>query len=282
VTDNHSATQSEPGPEETDGSAGTAIDTRVAHSARVWNYWLGGKDNYKVDRELAAELAETFPGIRDQARQVRQFLFRAVRYLVAEVGIRQFLDIGTGLPTANNTHEIAQGIAPQARIVYVDNDPLVLVHARALLTSHPGGATDYVEADVRNPDKILREAARTLDFTQPIGLIMLGILGWIPDSDNPQAIVSRLLDSLPSGSYLVISDGADTDPAQVEAVRAFNQNPDSASSYHLRSPEQIARFFDGLELVEPGVVSTSQWRPESTRWGEVVEVPECSGVGRKP
>ncbi len=282
MTDNHSATQSEPGPEETDGSAGTAIDTRVAHSARVWNYWLGGKDNYKVDRELAAELAETFPGIRDQARQVRQFLFRAVRYLVAEVGIRQFLDIGTGLPTANNTHEIAQGIAPQARIVYVDNDPLVLVHARALLTSHPGGATDYVEADVRNPDKILREAARTLDFTQPIGLIMLGILGWIPDSDNPQAIVSRLLDSLPSGSYLVISDGADTDPAQVEAVRAFNQNPDSASSYHLRSPEQIARFFDGLELAEPGVVSTSRWRPEPSAWGEPAEVPEFSGVGRKP
>ncbi len=282
MTDNHSATQSEPGPEETDGSAGTAIDTRVAHSARVWNYWLGGKDNYKVDRELAAELAETFPGIRDQARQVRQFLFRAVRYLVAEVGIRQFLDIGTGLPTANNTHEIAQGIAPQARIVYVDNDPLVLVHARALLTSHPGGATDYVEADVRNPDKILREAARTLDFTQPIGLIMLGILGWIPDSDNPQAIVSRLLDSLPSGSYLVISDGADTDPAQVEAVRAFNQNPDSASSYHLRSPEQIARFFDGLELVEPGVVSTSQWRPESSLWAEAVEVSDYAGVGRKP
>ncbi len=282
MTDNHSATQSEPGPEETDGSAGTAIDTRVAHSARVWNYWLGGKDNYKIDRVVAEEIAATFPGIRDLARQVRLFLFRAIRYLVAEAGVRQFLDIGTGLPTANNTHEIAQGIAPQARIVYVDNDPLVLVHARALLTSSPEGATDYVEADVRDPDRILREAARTLDFTQPIGLIMLGVLGQIPDSDNPQAIVSRLLDSLPSGSYLVISDGADTDPAQVEAVRAFNQNPDSASSYHLRSPEQIARFFDGLELVEPGVVFTSQWRPESSRWGEVVEVPDCSGVGRKP
>ena len=282
MTDNHSATQSEPGPEETDGSAGTAIDTSVAHSARVWNYWLGGKDNYKIDRMVAEELAGTFPGITDIARQVRLFLFRAIRYLVVEGGVRQFLDIGTGLPTANNTHEIAQGMVPQARIVYVDNDPLVLVHARALLTSHPGGATDYVEADVRNPDKILREAARTLDFTQPIGLIMLGILGWIPDSDNPQAIVSRLLDSLPSGSYLVISDGADTDPAQVEAVRAFNQNPDSASSYHLRSPEQIARFFDGLELAEPGVVSTSRWRPEPSAWGEPAEVPEFSGVGRKP
>ncbi len=282
MTDNHSATQSEPGPEETDGSAGTAIDTRVAHSARVWNYWLGGKDNYKIDRMVAEELAGTFPGITDIARQVRLFLFRAIRYLVVEAGVRQFLDIGTGLPTANNTHEIAQGMVPQARIVYVDNDPLVLVHARALLTSRPEGVTDYVEADVRDPDRILREAARTLDFTQPIGLVMQGILGQLPDSDNPQAIVSRLLGALPSGSYLVINDGVNTDPAQVEAIRAYNQNPGSASSYHLRSPEQIARFFDGLELVEPGVVSTSRWRPESSRWGEAVEVANCSGVGRKP
>jgi len=282
VTDNHSAAQGEPGPEETDDTAGTAIDTTVAHSARVWNYWLGGKDNYKVDRVVAEELAETFPGIRDIARQVRLFLFRAIQYLVVEAGVRQFLDIGTGLPTANNTHEIAQGTDPQARIVYVDNDPLVLVHARALLTSSPEGVTDYVQADVRDPDRILREAARTLDFAQPIGLMMLGILGWIPDSDNPRAIVSRLLDPLPSGSYLVIDDSTNTDPVCVEAVRTFNQNPRLAGSYHLRSPEQIARFFDGLELVEPGVVSTSQWRPESSRWAEAVEVSDYAGVGRKP
>jgi hypothetical protein len=254
----------------------------VAHSARVWNYWLGGKDHYKIDRELAQELADEFPGIVDIARQVRLFLFRAIRYLVVEEGVRQFLDIGTGLPTANNTHEIAQGIVPQARIVYVDNDPLVLVHARALLTSSSEGVTDYVEADVRDPDRILREAARTLDFAQPIGLIMLGILGQLPDSDNPQAIVSRVLGALPSGSYLVTGDSVDTDPAYNEAVRAYNQNPDSASRYHLRSPEQIARFFDGLELVEPGVVSTSRWRPAPSSWGEPVEVPDYSGVGRKP
>jgi S-adenosyl methyltransferase len=282
VTDNHSATPSEPGPEETDGSAGTAIDTTVPHSARVWNYWLGGKDNYKIDRVVAEELAATFPGITDLARQVRLFLSRAIRYLVVEGGVRQFLDIGTGLPTANNTHEIAQGMVPQARIVYVDNDPLVLVHARALLTSSPEGVTDYVEADVRDPERILREAAGTLDFAQPIGLMMLGILGHIPDSDNPQAIVSRLLDPLASGSYLVIDDGVNTDPAYVEAIRAYNQNPSSASHYYPRSPEQIARFFDGLELVEPGVVSTSQWRPESSIWGEAVEVSDCAGVGRKP
>ena len=282
MTDNHSATQSEPGPEETDRSAGTAIDTTMPHSARIWNYWLGGKDNYTVDRQAGEEFAGTFPGITDMARQVRLFLFRAIQYLVVEAGVRQFLDIGTGLPTANNTHEIAQGMDPQARIVYVDNDPLVLVHARALLTSCPEGVTDYIEADVRDPERILREAARTLDFAQPIGLMMLGILGHIPDSDNPQAIVSRLLDPLPSGSYLVIDDGANTDPAYVEAIRAYNQNPGSASHYHPRSPEQIARFFDGLELVEPGVVSTSQWRPESSRWAEAVEVSDYAGVGRKP
>jgi S-adenosyl methyltransferase len=282
VTDNHSAAQSEPGPEETGSTAGTAIDTTVPHSARVWNYWLGGKDNYKVDRVVAGEVAETFPAIIGIARQARLFLFRAIRYLVVEAGVRQFLDIGTGLPTANNTHEIAQGMVPQARIVYVDNDPLVLVHARALLTSSPEGATDYVQADVRDPERILREAARTLDFAQPIGLMMLGILGQIPDSDNPQAIVSRLLDPLPSGSYLVIDDGTNTDPVCVEAMRAYNQNPGSASRYHLRSPEQITRFFDGLELVEPGVVSTPQWRPESSPWGEAVEIADYAGVGRKP
>jgi hypothetical protein len=253
----------------------------VAHSARVWNYWLGGKDNYEIDRVLAQELADAFPGIVDIARQARHFLFRAVRYLVVEAGVRQFLDIGTGLPTANNTHEIAQGMDPQARVVYVDNDPLVLVHARALLTSGPEGATDYIDADVRDTERILREAATTLDFSQPIGLMLLGILGHVPDSDNPQAIVSRLLDSLPSGSYLVIEDGTDTDPTYVEAVRTFNQNPNAASRYYPRSPEQIASFFDGLELVQPGVVSSAQWRPEPSRWG-VVEVSDYAGVGRKP
>jgi hypothetical protein len=258
------------------------LDTSVAHSARVWNYWLGGKDNYEIDRVVAQELADTFPGIVDAARQERHFLFRAIRYLVAEAGVRQFLDIGTGLPTANNTHEIAQGMVPQARIVYVDNDPLVLVHARALLTSSPEGVTDYIEADVHDPDAILREAARTLDFTQPIGLLMLSILGHVPDSDDPHGIVSLLLDALPSGSYLALSDDTDTNAANVEATRIYNENPKSANPYYLRSPEQIARFFEGLELVEPGVVSTSQWRPESSRWGEPVEVSHYAGVGRKP
>ena len=258
------------------------IDSTVAHSARVWNYWLGGKDNYEIDRAVAKQIAETFPGIVEKARQVRHFLYRAVRYLVVEAGVRQFLDIGTGLPTANNTHEIAQGIAPQSRIVYVDNDPLVLVHAHALLTSRTEGATAYIEADVRDPDRILAEAARTLDFTQPIGLVMLGILGQLPDSDDPHAIVRRLLAALPSGSYLVVDDGVTTDPAYVEAIRDYNQNPDSVSSYHPRSPEEIVRYFDGLQLIEPGVVSCSLWRPEPNPWGEPTAVAEYAGVGRKP
>jgi hypothetical protein len=269
-------------PPDSGQSPESRLDLSVAHSARVWNYWLGGKDHYEIDRALAQELADAFPGIVDIARQVRHFLFRAIRYLVVEAGVHQFLDIGTGLPTANNTHEIAQGLDPKARIVYVDNDPLVLVHARALLTSYPEGATDYIDADVRDTDTILAEAAKTLDFTQPIGLMMLGILGHIPDSDNPQAIVRRLVDRLPSGSYLVIDDGSDADPAYVEAVGEFSQNPDSASPYYPRSREQIARYFDGLELVEPGVVSTSQWRPEPSPWGEPVEISDCAGVGRKP
>jgi hypothetical protein len=257
------------------------INTTVAHSARVWNYWLGGRDNYEIDRVVGDQVAGTFPGIVDVARHVRLFLFRAVQYLVVEAGIRQFLDIGTGLPTANNTHEIAQSLAPQARIVYVDNDPLVLVHAQALLTSSPEGATDYIEADVRDPDRILAEAARTLDFNQPIALMMLGLLGQLPDSDDPHAIVRRLLDALPSGSYVVISDSVDTDPANNEAARIKNENP-SASSYYLRSPEQITRFFDGLELLEPGVVACSRWRPEPNPWGEPADISDRSGMGRKP
>lgn len=258
------------------------IDSSVAHSARIWNYWLGGKDNFEIDRVVAAEHAATFPGIVDVARQVRAFLVRSVGFLASEGGICQFLDIGTGLPAANNTHQIAQGLIPHARIVYVDNDPLVLVHARALLTSSPEGVTDYIEADVRDPEKILKGATRTLDFTKPIGLMMLGVLGQIPDSDNPHGIVKRLLEALPSGSYLVLEDGVDTDPAQNEAIESYNENPDSTASYHLRSPEQLTRYFDGLELLEPGVVSCSHWRPEPSDQGRPEEIPDYCGVGYKP
>ena len=262
------------------------LDTSSAHSARVWNYLLGGKDNFAADREVGDMILQMFPGIAHIARLQRRFLGRAVRYLAGEAGIRQFLDIGTGLPTADNTHQIAQQLVPESRIVYVDNDPLVLVHARALLTSAPGGMTSYIEADVRDTEEILGEAARTLDFSQPIALMMLGIMGQLPDSpepsglSGPRSIVTTLLGALPPGSYLALSDGTDTSPALNQAIAAYNQN--SASSYHLRSPEEIARFFDGLTLVPPGVVTTSRWRPDlADSSAEPREVDAICGVGRK-
>ena len=256
------------------------LDTGVAHSARVWNYLLGGKDNFAADRQAGDLILEMFPDIARIARMQRRFLACAVRYLAADAGIRQFLDIGTGLPTGSNTHQVAQQIAPQSRIVYVDNDPLVLLHAEALLTSAPGGVTGYIEADVRDPDAILGQAARTLDFSQPVAVMMLGILGQIPDSDEPGLIVARLLEALPAGSYLAVSDGTDTNAELNQAIAVYNEN--SASSYHLRSPVQVAGFLDGLDLVPPGVVTTSRWRPEvKDAEGEPGGVDAICGVGRR-
>ena len=256
------------------------IDTSVPHSARVWNYWLGGKDNYPVDRMVGDQVMEMFPDITRLARADRAFLGRAVQFLVGEAGIRQFLDVGTGLPTANNTHQVAQSIAPESRIVYVDNDPLVLVHARALLTSTPEGACDYIDADLRHTDKILAEAAKTLDFSQPVALMLLGIMGQVPDSDDPRAIIKRLMNPMPSGSYLALSDGVNTSETFTEAVRHYNES--SANTYHPRSPEQLTGFFDGLEVVEPGVVPLTSWRPEASPFPEADGVPGMGGVGRKP
>ena len=257
------------------------LDTTVPHSARIWNYWLGGKDNFAVDRAAGDQFLAAFPDIVVVARATRAFMGRAVRYLAGEAGIRQFLDIGTGLPTANNTHQVAQQIVPHARIVYVDNDPLVLVHAEALLTSAPGGVTSYIEADVRDPNAILRGAAGTLDFSQPVALMLLGIMGQIDDSDEPGSIVAWLLDALPPGSYLALSDGTDTNAELSQAIAVYNQN--SASSYHLRSPNRIAGFFTGLDLVPPGVVTTSRWRPDVRDADEEPrEVDAICGVGRRP
>ncbi len=265
------------------GGAGAPpqLDTSEAHSARVWNYLLGGKDNFAADRAAGDLILKMFPGIAHVARVQRRFLTRAVRYLAAEAGITQFLDIGTGLPTANNTHQIAQQIAPRSRIVYVDNDPLVLVHAAALLTSAPGGVTSYIEADVRDPGAILREAARTLDFSRPVALMMFGIMGQVDDSDEPGSIVAWLLDALAPGSYLALSDGTDTNPELNQAIAVYNQN--SASSYHLRSPGRIAGLFAGLDLVPPGVVITSRWRPDvRDAEEEPREIDAICGIGRKP
>ena len=258
------------------------IDTTVAHSARFWNYLLGGRDNYAVDRAAADQILLLIPSLRDTVRAERRFLIRAVQYLAGEARIRQFLDIGTGLPTAGNTHEVAQVVAPESRIVYVDNDPLIMAHARALLTSTPVGATDYVQADIREPDIILGEAARTLDFVQPVGLMLLGILNFIPDTDQAHAIVDQLLAALCPGSYLVIShptaeiDGA----AMREAMRFWNDS--GAAPIVARSRQQLIHFFGGLELLAPGVVSCSRWRPDPSEIGVPAEVFHFSGVGRKP
>jgi O-methyltransferase involved in polyketide biosynthesis len=259
------------------------IDTTVTHSARVWDYWLGGKNNYPVDREAGEQIRAVMPGIVDTARAVRGFLNRAVQHLVGEVGIRQLLDVGTGLPTVNNTHAVAQATAPECRVVYADNDPLVLAHARALLTSTPEGATNYVDADLRDTDRIVREAAKTLDFTQPIALMLLGILNHIMDTDEANTIVDRLLAALPSGSYLVMSHFTSLVDTEVveEGMRIYNEsggNPPVRG----RSRQELLRYFDGLELLEPGLVSVSLWRPDPSDLGVPVEVYEFGGVGRKP
>jgi len=258
------------------------IDATVPNSARIWNYWLGGKDNYPVDREVGDEYRAIYPEIVQVARASRQFLARAVLYLAGEAQVHQFLDIGTDLPTFNNTHDVAQRVAPGTRVVYVDNDPVVLAHARALLTSTKA-VTAYVDADLHDPDEILAAAGRTLDFTRPIGLMMLGILGHISDDDEARSIVKRLLDALPSGSYLTICDGTnDLFEAGVEAQRLYNES--GAVPYRLRSAQQIADFFEGLELVEPGVVSCPRWRPDPVAIGRDLppEMDQVAGMGRKP
>jgi hypothetical protein len=258
------------------------IDSSVPHSARIWNYWLGGKDNYPIDREAGDRIREVLPEIVDNARHDRAYLGRVVRYLTRDAGIRQFLDIGTGLPAADNTHQVAQRLAPESRIVYVDNDPLVLVHARALLTGTAAGATDYVDGDLREPDAILERAAGTLDFTRPIALILLGILHYIGDDDEAHTIVGNLLDAVPSGSYLAIQHPTNTisGARMDEAVRRWNET--GGTPIVLRTAAELARFFDGLELLEPGVVSCSRWRPGPSRWGIPAEVDVFGAVGRKP
>ena len=262
---------------------GVKLDTTVSHSARIWNYWLGGKDNYAVDREAGDKVAAMLPSIVAQARADRAFLGRAIRYLAGAEGVRQFLDIGTGLPTADNTHQVAQRVAPESRIVYADNDPMVLAHARALLASTPEGACDYAEGDLRDPDDILAKAARTLDFTKPVALMLLGILHHLPDADEPYLIVKRLVSALAPGSFLAInhSTSAVSGAAMEEAVAHWNRV--GTPSMTLRTPAQITRFFDGLDLLPPGVVSCSRWRPDLTLAGsQPAEVDEFCGVARKP
>ncbi|WP_330283415.1 SAM-dependent methyltransferase [Streptomyces sp. NBC_00588] len=257
----------------------TEIDTSVPHSARIWNYWLGGKDNYPVDEAAGDDYAGVFPGIVTIARSSRAFLGRSIRYLVLEAGVRQFLDVGTGLPTVDNTHEVAQRHAPESKIVYVDNDPLVLAHARALLTSTPEGTTAYEDLSLYEPDSILAAAGRTLDLTQPTALILSGILGHVDGYERARDLVRALLSGLPSGSHLCINDGSrGTDPAYEAAQDAYNET--GAVPYFLRPVEQIEGYFEGLDLVDPGIVSVPLWRPEPG--ADTTPIGQHGGVGRKP
>jgi hypothetical protein len=261
--------------------ADSRFNIGVAHVARVYDYWLGGKDNFAADRVAGEKTVAVYPGIRQSARANRAFLARSVRYLAGAEGIRQFLDIGTGLPTANNTHEVAQSVAPESRIVYVDNDPLVLAHARALLTSRPEGTTAYLDADLRDTGKILAQAAQTLDFAQPVAIMLMAILHYIPDESRARQIVATLLESVPAGSFLTISHaGSDLFPAEMGAFEESLNEHLPGDRHAAREHDAVARFFDGTELLAPGVVRVSEWRPESdadarahtTLWG---------GVGRK-
>jgi S-adenosyl methyltransferase len=255
------------------------IDTSVAHPARVWDFWLEGKDNFPPDREVGEQILAALPEFAVIARADREFLGRAVRYLAGEVGIRQFLDIGTGIPTANNTHEVAQGVAPESRIVYVDNDPIVLAHARALLTSTPEGATDFLDADMHEPDAILAAAARTLDFNQPVAVTILATLEFVTTTEEAKAIVDRLLAAMPSGSHLVISAPIHSESMD-EAARLWNES--GATTVTIRSLGEVAILFEGLELLEPGLVPLPQWRPdENTRYTDR-DFSYVGAVGRKP
>ena len=256
------------------------IDTSVPHSARIWNYWLGGKDNYPVDRAAGDAYTEVFPGIVTIARGSRAFLARNITHLVAEAGIRQFLDVGTGLPSADNTHQVAQRIAPEARIVHVDNDPMVLAHARTLLHSTPEGAAAYIEADVVDTDRILKAATQTLDLSRPTALILSNILGHVATYEQARSIVTDLMAALPSGSHLSVNDGsAGIDPVFEQAQNAYNES--GAVPYNLRTVEEITSYFDGLELLDPGVVSVPLWRPDATAPAPEV-VAEHGGLARKP
>jgi hypothetical protein len=256
------------------------IDTSVAHPARVYDYWLGGKDNFAADREAGELALQAYPQLAQAVRSNRAFLARAVRFLADEMDMRQFLDIGTGIPTADNTHEVAQATAPDSRIVYVDNDPVVLLHANALLKSSPEGACEYIHADLHDADAILEEAAKTLDFGQPIALMLLAVLQFITDNEDPYALVARLVAALPAGSYLVISHPTDDfNPNRGESIQRYNERV--ADTATLRGKEETARFFDGLDLAEPGIVGVSAWRPDSDL-DEARPSSMWCGVARKP
>ena len=261
-------------------AAPLSIDTSVAHVARVYDYWLGGKDNFAADRRAGEQAIQAYPDIVYSVRANRAFLARTVRYLAKDAGIRQFLDIGTGIPTANNTHEVAQSAAPGSNVAYVDNDPVVLTHARALLVSGEQGHTNYIDADLRDTERILTEAALTLDFSQPVAIMLMAILQHIDDAEDPYAIVDSLLSAVPAGSYLTISHPAADLAAQQMAQMAERLNKLMAEKVTFRTRAQVAPFFKGLEMVEPGLVRVQEWRPD-TEMEAKSPAALWGGVGRK-
>ena len=252
----------------------------MPHIARVYDYWLGGKDNFAVDRDAAEQVVAAYPGILRDVRAQRAFLANAVTYLAGVAGIRQFLDIGTGFPTANNTHQAAQDVAPDSRVVYVDNDPMVISHGRALVTGATAPTT-YVDADLRDPGTILTEAARLLDFSEPVAVMLISVLHLIPDEDDPHAIVARLMEAVPPGSWLALSHPArDVHRQQVtEAESRFNQLAPAKAT--LRTRAEILRLFDGLELLEPGLVQVHRWRPGLAAPAQDQEAAGDCGLARK-
>ena len=255
------------------------IDTSVAHPARVYDYWLGGTTNFPADREAAERVLDATPGLRERVRAGRAFLVRVVRYLAGPAGVHQFLDLGSGIPSTNNTHEVAQSVEPSARVVYVDNDPIVLVHTKPLLASTRPGSTDCIQADLRHPEAILEQARRTLDFDQPIAVMMLGVLHLVPDDEDPWGLVERWMAALPVGSYLALSHPAlDIQPGQAEAQRRYNERV--ATPQTLRTRDDVARFFANLDLVEPGLVQVHQWRPDHVVDPDAGPTAHC-GLARK-
>ena len=264
------------------------FDTATPSPARVWNYFVGGKDHFAADRALAGKMLEVVPEMPVVAQLTRQFIRCAVEELVTVYGIRQFLDIGSGLPTAENTHEVAQRAAPESRIVYVDNDPVVVRHAEALLNSTLEGACAVVEADLRDPEVILAEAARTLDLRKPVALLLVQVLHFIPDSDDPHGIVARLMAALASGSFLVMVHGASDLNSEETAEVARRYNDASSAQLSIRTFDEFSRFFAGLEPVGPGLVSGLEWL--QVGGAELPQLPQLpsdmtvghSGIGRKP
>ncbi|MEV0062212.1 SAM-dependent methyltransferase [Nocardia sp. NPDC050718] len=257
------------------------IRTDIPHSARIWNYWMGGQDNYEIDQIAGDAGLAVDPDISTMAVQSRQFLIRAVGFLARERGIRQFLDIGTGLPTMQNTHEVAQSITADARIVYVDNDPLVLTHARALLRSTtPEGVTTYIDADFHNPEQIVADARNVLNFNEPIAVMFMGVLGHARTYEDLLRIVRTVVGEVPSGSHLIMWDGTDDSEAYVTLCE--NYTGTGGTPYIPRPQAQIRAVFDGLELVDPGFVSITQWRNDTVEVGEVLPISAYGAVARKP